>query len=116
MITVTPSSNPSRTRVLIALFVCVSLTPLIGTEHGDQPEIFEDMLRKSYPKPQLNLDDPDYFRIDAYDVVHKMEYPSEEKIDEYDAFIYSGSGALYNDFVTAHAHFRHRQANLRTLM
>lgn len=116
MPTVTSSSSTSGTRVSIALFVCVSLTPLIGTEHGDQLEIFEDLLRKSYPKPQLNLDDVDYLRMDAYDVVHKMEYPSEEKIDEYDAFIYSGSGALHDDLVTAYAYSQHPQANLPTMM
>ncbi|KAF9074744.1 class I glutamine amidotransferase-like protein [Rhodocollybia butyracea] len=33
------------------------------------------------------------FTMDSYDVVHKMEYPAEDKIEGYDAFIYTGSAA-----------------------
>ncbi|KAE9402593.1 hypothetical protein BT96DRAFT_543070 [Gymnopus androsaceus JB14] len=90
------TTSPSRTKVSIALLICESLIPLIGTEHGDQPKIFEDMMRKSFPKSQLSLDaldDVDYLTMDSYDVVHKMEYPSEEQIDGYDAVMCSGSAA-----------------------
>lgn len=59
--------------------------PEVVAEHGAYPKIFHGMMQKSLP------DEWD-FTMDAYDVVTKMEYPSEEKIDEYDAFMYTGSG------------------------
>ncbi|KAJ3737259.1 class I glutamine amidotransferase-like protein [Lentinula guzmanii] len=72
----------------IALLVCDTPMPEVVAEHGEYPKIFHELMCKSLPD-ELGWD----FKMDAYDVVHHMNYPSEDKIDRYDAFMYTGSAA-----------------------
>lgn len=81
------ASNSNSKLKSIALLVCDTPMPEVVAEHGEYPTIFYELMRKSLPD-ELGWE----FTMDAYDVVRKMEYPSEEKIDEYDAFMYTGSG------------------------
>ena len=71
----------------IALLVCDTPMPEVVAEHGEYPRIFTELMQNSLPK-ELGWN----FTMDAYDVVNKKEYPPEDKIDSYDAFMYTGSG------------------------
>ncbi|KAJ3965777.1 class I glutamine amidotransferase-like protein [Lentinula raphanica] len=88
----------STRRKTIALLVCDVPMKEVVAEHGEYPKIFHDLMRKSLPV-ELGWE----FTMDAYDVVHKMEYPSEDEIDSYDAFMYTGSAAsAYADLAWIH--------------
>ncbi|KAJ3859877.1 class I glutamine amidotransferase-like protein [Lentinula novae-zelandiae] len=92
------ASNSNSKLKSIALLVCDTPMPEVVAEHGEYPTIFYELMRKSLPD-ELGWE----FTMDAYDVVRKMEYPSEEKIDEYDAFMYTGSAAsAYADLEWIH--------------
>ncbi|KAF5383471.1 hypothetical protein D9757_006077 [Collybiopsis confluens] len=88
-------SPPKRT-VSVALLVCGPMLPQVVPEHGDQPEIIENFLRKSL-KSFANSDETDWRDVDlavhSYDVVGKMEYPAEQEIDGYGAMLITGSVA-----------------------
>ncbi|KAF5366183.1 hypothetical protein D9758_005672 [Tetrapyrgos nigripes] len=74
----------------IALLICDTPLPSVIVEHGDYHKIFSVLLKKSLP-------DHDFI-LDSYDVVHKMEYPDDEKLDEYDCVMLTGSAAsAYED-------------------
>ncbi|KAF5383389.1 hypothetical protein D9757_006079 [Collybiopsis confluens] len=73
----------------IALLVCDTPIPEVVAEHGEYPGIFTELMQKSLPEGSEDWD----FKLDAYDVVTKMEYPSEDEIESYDAFMYTGSAA-----------------------
>ncbi|KIK69120.1 hypothetical protein GYMLUDRAFT_35181 [Collybiopsis luxurians FD-317 M1] len=82
----------------IALLVCDTPMPEVVAEHGEYPRIFTELMQKSLPK-ELGWN----FTMDAYDVVNKKEYPPEDKIDSYDAFMYTGSAAsAYADIEWIH--------------
>ncbi|KAJ3758115.1 class I glutamine amidotransferase-like protein [Lentinula raphanica] len=88
----------STRRKTIALLVCDVPMKEVVAEHGEYPKIFHDLMRKSLPV-ELGWE----CTMDAYDVVHKMEYPSEDEIDSYDAFMYTGSAAsAYADLAWIH--------------
>ncbi|KAJ4474392.1 class I glutamine amidotransferase-like protein [Lentinula aciculospora] len=83
---------------LIALLVCDTPIPEVVAEHGEYPRMFHELMRKSLPD-EFGWN----FTMDAYDVVRKMEYPSKEKIDQYDAFMYTGSAvSAYADLEWIH--------------
>jgi len=70
----------------IALLVCDTPMPNVIAEHGDYQKIFSALLKDSLPGPDHD------FTLDSYDVVHKMEYPDEDKLDNYDCIMLTGSG------------------------
>ncbi|KAK7438067.1 hypothetical protein VKT23_018234 [Stygiomarasmius scandens] len=76
----------------IALLVCDTPMPNVIAEHGDYQKIFSVLLKDSLPGPEHD------FTLDSYDVVHKMEYPDEDKLDNYDCIMLTGSAAsAYED-------------------
>lgn len=76
--------SPSRSKSL-ALFICGSLTPNLHENYGDYTQVYTAFFRSALPK---RLD----FTFDSYDVVRKMEYPSEDLLDSYDGIVLTGSG------------------------
>jgi hypothetical protein len=70
----------------IALLVCDTPLPNVVTEHGDYHKIFYTLLKSSLSESG------DDFVLDSYDVVHKMEYPDDEKLNKYDCVMVTGSG------------------------
>ncbi|KII87858.1 hypothetical protein PLICRDRAFT_42374 [Plicaturopsis crispa FD-325 SS-3] len=72
----------------IALLVCDTPNPVVVAAHGEYPSIFTTLLRASLPQ---DVTPEAAFVLDAYDVVHKMEYPSDAA--EYDAILLTGSAA-----------------------
>ncbi|KAG6830590.1 hypothetical protein H0H87_007587 [Tephrocybe sp. NHM501043] len=78
----------------IALLVSGSLHESIAATHGQYPRVFHRFLQDSLPPHAPST----HFTLEPYDVVHKMEYPSEEQLDGYDALMYTGSAAnAYED-------------------
>ncbi|KAG5634950.1 hypothetical protein H0H81_000222 [Sphagnurus paluster] len=72
----------------IALILSAEIPDPLISEFGNYHSLFHKLLRLSHPV--LGTE----FVLDPYDVVHKMEYPSEEQLDSYyDALLYSGSPA-----------------------
>lgn len=69
----------------LALLICGSLTPNLQEEYGDYTAVFSNFFRSALPK---KID----FTLDSYDVVQKMEYPQEDKLDSYDGIVLTGSG------------------------
>lgn len=67
--------------IRLAILLCDTPLPPILEEHGDYQKIFDRWLRITSPVD---------FTLDAFDVVHKMEYPPEDA--KYDAIILTGSG------------------------
>ncbi|KAF9074746.1 hypothetical protein BDP27DRAFT_1316761 [Rhodocollybia butyracea] len=96
------SEPQSRERINIALLLCDDLFPEIVVEHGEHAKIFEDFMRRSLTFAQCTASD--HFNhdleltMDVYDA-QKMEYPSEEQIDGYDAFMCTGSASSAYDQV-----------------
>ncbi|RDB26710.1 putative glutamine amidotransferase-like protein C13C5.04 [Hypsizygus marmoreus] len=81
------SSSPTK----LALLVCGSLTGSLKDTYGDYTAVFGEFLQRALPKDVK-------FILDPYDVVFKMEYPPEDKIDTYEGIIYTGSAAsAYED-------------------
>ncbi|KAF9465868.1 class I glutamine amidotransferase-like protein [Collybia nuda] len=70
----------------LALLICGSLTANLIEKYGDYSQVFGTFFRNSLPE---NTD----FTLDAYDVFNKMEYPSEEKLGQYDGIVLTGSAA-----------------------
>lgn len=68
--------------VKIALLICGSLTGKAYALNGDYYDIYSKFIRDSTPEGTT-------FSLDPYDVVHKMDYPSE---DDYDCIMLTGSG------------------------
>jgi len=73
----------------IALLICDTPVPAVLSTYGDYHAIFTTFLRASLPAAP---DSNSVFTLDPYDVVHKQEYPSEEKESTYDGIIITGSG------------------------
>ncbi|KAG7095176.1 hypothetical protein E1B28_005955 [Marasmius oreades] len=77
--------------VRIALFLCDTPIPSVLSTHGDYTRIFQALLHQTRPA------DSEYL-LDPYDVVNKMEYPTDSKLKEYDAIMLTGSAAsAYSD-------------------
>ncbi|KAF5381610.1 hypothetical protein D9615_005476 [Tricholomella constricta] len=76
----------------LALLVSGKLPEGVRATYRDYSVVFKDFLRCSLPKDVE-------FTLDPYDVVNKMEYPSDEQLDAYyDGIIYTGSAAsAYED-------------------
>jgi len=75
----------------IALLICGTLPEHIRGTYGDYTVVFTEFLRRSLPQ---DIE----FTLDPYDVVSKMEYPSDDQLDSYDGIMYTGSAAsAYND-------------------
>jgi hypothetical protein len=74
--------------IRLALLQCDMPIPTVRAEHGTYLDIFKSLLRKSLERtrPHLQVD----WILDGYDVV-SGEYPSDQKIKEYDAILISGS-------------------------
>jgi len=81
-----PSTTPA-----IALLLCDTPLPAVVAEHGDYTTIFNALLTVTVPI--RNPEGPAPFRLDSFDVVNKMEYPSDDDLDQYDAIMMTGSGA-----------------------
>jgi len=67
----------------IALLVCGALPPGLGDYH----KVFSTFLQNSLPNATIQ------FILDPYDVVHKMVYPPDDKIDSYDGILITGSAS-----------------------
>ena len=79
-------SSMLPTPIRIALLTCDTPIDAVREVHGDYLTIFTSLLTRSLP---LGVDKRT-FVLDNYDVVDKMEYPSED--DRYDALLITGSG------------------------
>lgn len=73
-------------RTSLALLICGSLTGKLYAEHGDYSVVFTRFFQSSLPSGS-NAD----FILDPY-YVQKMEYPSDDQVDTYDAIVLTGSG------------------------
>ncbi|KAK7040790.1 hypothetical protein VNI00_009696 [Paramarasmius palmivorus] len=60
--------------------------PAVLSKHGDYTKIFHTLLSQTLPN-HLELS------VDGYDVVHKMEYPDDDKLKDYDCVMLTGSAA-----------------------
>ncbi|KAG5642261.1 hypothetical protein DXG03_003338 [Asterophora parasitica] len=78
----------------LALLVTGSPPEPVRAEYGDYSVIYTKWLRASLPQGSTAT-----FTLDPYDVVHKMEYPSDAQLDGYyDGILYTGSAAsAYED-------------------
>ncbi|KAJ7472275.1 class I glutamine amidotransferase-like protein [Mycena galericulata] len=96
----------------IALLVCDTPSPPIRAAHGDYPAMFTALLRDAQrgaaPRSkegvvELDPEEEDSekergWRLDAYDVVHAMAYPTAAQLAGYDGVIITGSKAsAYED-------------------
>jgi hypothetical protein len=81
----------SLTPIRIALLTCDTPTPPVLKAHGDYHAIFSDLLTRSLPPCAGKK----IYVLDNYDVVDKMEYPSDD--DVYDALLITGSGERSSD-------------------
>ncbi|KAF6752832.1 cytoplasmic protein [Ephemerocybe angulata] len=95
--------------IALALLVCGKTTGKTLTENGDYIDIYQRFLQASLaavqgdkPSSVTNVEKPNHdpssqpiwqFSLDPYDVVRKQEYPTKEKIDDYDGIILTGSAA-----------------------
>ncbi|KAK7052321.1 glutamine amidotransferase type-1 domain-containing protein [Favolaschia claudopus] len=81
----------------IALLACDTLMPSVVEEHGDYDVLFPILLHSA--GKQLGIDDiASKCKLDYYDVVKKMEYPTDEQLDTYDGILITGSKAsAYED-------------------
>ncbi|KAK7050442.1 glutamine amidotransferase type-1 domain-containing protein [Favolaschia claudopus] len=81
----------------IALLACDTLMPSVVEEHGDYDVLFPTLLHSA--GKQLGIDDiASKCKLDYYDVVKKMEYPTDEQLDAYDGILITGSKAsAYED-------------------
>jgi hypothetical protein len=72
-----------------ALLLCDTPIPAVRSMHGTYIDIFRTMLQRSLERtrPGLKAD----WELDGYDVV-EQEYPSENKLLQYDVILISGSG------------------------
>ncbi|TRM60999.1 class I glutamine amidotransferase-like protein [Schizophyllum amplum] len=76
----------------LALLKCDTPIPSVQRENGDYLRIFRELLRNALPRPDID------FQLDGFDVVHKMEYPPADTLDEYSAILITGSAAsAYDD-------------------
>lgn len=81
----------------IALLVCDTPLASVSAEHGDYHVIFTQLLHAS--GKELGIADiADKCCLDPFDVVHKMEYPTDHQLDAYDGLLITGSKAsAYED-------------------
>ncbi|KAG6864345.1 hypothetical protein C0991_010320 [Blastosporella zonata] len=74
--------------ISIALLISGSIPDTLSPTYGQYLALFTRFLQDSLP------DDAQVsFALDPFDVVNKMEYPSDEQLDSYDALMYTGSGS-----------------------
>ncbi|CAK5274207.1 unnamed protein product [Mycena citricolor] len=76
----------------IALLICDTPMASVLSVHGDYHVFFTDLLHNAGMQAQID-DIQTKCRIDAYDVVHKMNYPTAEQLEQYDGIIITGSKA-----------------------
>ena len=69
----------------LALLICGSLIPSLHDKYGGYTDVFTTFFRSASRK---ELD----FKLDPYDVVQKMTYPSDDLLDSYDGIVLTGSG------------------------
>ncbi|KAI5826439.1 class I glutamine amidotransferase-like protein [Schizophyllum commune Tattone D] len=94
------SAPTTHTPPRLALLLCDTPMPAVQREYGDYAQIFRDLLRNALPASKAGSDGDASppFILDAFDVVHKMEYPKEEEMETYDAVLLTGSAAsAYDD-------------------
>lgn len=82
-------SGPAARVPRIALLCADTPPPSIVKAHGDYEDIFTRFFEAS--KPQ----DLGKFRLDAFDVKGKMEYPPESILGDYMGVVITGSGMKY---------------------
>ena len=76
----------------LAVFICGPLPDSVEAVYGDNTSVFQKLLTSSLPRP-----DSAQLSLHPYDVVKKMEYPPEDRADEYDGIILTGAGACLRD-------------------
>ena len=86
LLTLTDTGNCYIMVLKLALLLCDTPHPKVVEKHGDYRTIFRDFLKNSL------LPNAAKYEVDDYDVVHEMEYPSDDKIDQYAGIILTGSG------------------------
>ncbi|KAJ6466935.1 class I glutamine amidotransferase-like protein [Mycena sanguinolenta] len=81
----------------VALLICDTPMPSVVEEHGDYHVLFTNLLHAA--GKQLGIDEiADKCKLDPYDVVTKMEYPTDEQLAVYDGILITGSKAnAYED-------------------
>jgi hypothetical protein len=82
-----PAGGASAKAPRIALLVADTPIPTVLQAQGDYEAIFTRLFEASKPA------DVPQFRLDAFDVRTKMEYPPESILDEYAGIVITGSGA-----------------------
>lgn len=74
----------------IALLICDTPLPEVVAAHGDYHVMFTALLHAA--GGELGIADiADQCTLDPYDVVTKMEYPTEEQLNTYDGILITGS-------------------------
>lgn len=79
--------SPSPIR--IALLICDTPLDSVVKSYGEYHAIFTALLTRSLPEGVP----ADRFVLDPYDVEHKMRYPADPDLKEYDAMMLTGSSA-----------------------
>jgi len=79
---------PGRNHKSLALIVCGTTSGKTLEENGDYVAIFQRFLQASAPT-RAGFQ----YTVDPYDVFRKQEYPAEDKLDDYDGIIITGSRA-----------------------
>ncbi|KAG6826156.1 hypothetical protein H0H92_000928 [Tricholoma furcatifolium] len=77
----------------IALIVSGSVPDSLRSQYGDYGAVFTRFLNSANPNPAVD------FKMDVYDVVNEMRYPSEAQLDTYHALLYTGSAASAHEDV-----------------
>lgn len=72
-----------------ALLLCDTPIPAVRSVYGTYIDIFRTMLQTSLERTRPGV--KVHWELDGYDVV-EQEYPSEDKLLQYDAILISGSG------------------------
>ncbi|KAJ7182672.1 class I glutamine amidotransferase-like protein [Mycena crocata] len=81
----------------VALLICDTPMPSVIGVHGDYHVLFTELLHASAKQHGIT-DIEDKCKLDAYDVVHKMEYPTDTQLESYDGILITGSKAsAYDD-------------------
>ena len=73
-----------------ALFLCGTPPDTLrkDPEYDGYDKVFSRFFQSTLP---INAT----FKLDAYDVVEKREYPTSHKLDSYDAIVLTGSGGCF---------------------
>ncbi|KAF8317674.1 class I glutamine amidotransferase-like protein [Clavulina sp. PMI_390] len=80
--------------IKLAILLCDTPVPSVKSQYGNYVDIFRTMLESSLERtrPESSIE----WSLDGYDVV-QQEYPTDNKLAQYDAVLISGSAASAYD-------------------